>query len=70
MKQPLDDPCSPGGAEEPPLPACCGTGCTVCVLDYPEYFQSPRESETNTLAMLEAFEKAEASIASQDGDSR
>ncbi|MFN0085444.1 MAG: hypothetical protein ACKVX9_08655 [Blastocatellia bacterium] len=70
MKQQFNDPGSPGEENETALPSCCGTGCTVCVLDYPEYFQSPRESETNTLALLEAFEKAEASIASQDGDSR
>lgn len=40
------------------LPQCCGTGCTVCVLDYPELFsQSPVDSET--LAMLEAIEQAQ-----------
>ncbi|MGH9769298.1 MAG: hypothetical protein ACREAB_17880, partial [Blastocatellia bacterium] len=35
------------------LPDCCGTGCAVCVLDYPEYF-SKQKSESETLAMLEA----------------
>ncbi|MEP7343178.1 MAG: hypothetical protein ABI977_35965 [Acidobacteriota bacterium] len=40
------------------LPQCCGTGCAVCVLDYPELFsQSPADSET--LAMLEAIEQAQ-----------
>jgi len=55
------------------LPACCGTGCAVCVLDYPEYFSKQR-SESETLAMLEAVEKAQwqarQMIANQDGDSR
>ena len=55
------------------LPACCGTGCAVCVLDYPEYF-SKQSSESETLAMLEAVEKAlwqaRQMIANQDGDSR
>lgn len=49
------------------LPQCCGTGCVVCVLDYPEYFLSQR-SESETLAMLEAVEKAQQMIANQDGD--
>lgn len=55
------------------LPICCGTGCAVCVLDYPEYF-SEQKSESETLAMLEAFEQAERQvermIASQGGDSQ
>ena len=51
------------------LPVCCGTGCVVCVLDYPEYFSKQR-SESETLAMLEAFEQAERLIANQEGDSQ
>jgi hypothetical protein len=55
------------------LPACCGTGCAVCVLDYPESFSKQR-SESETLAMLEAIEQAQWQarqiIADQDGDSR
>jgi hypothetical protein len=55
------------------LPACCGTGCAVCVLDYPEYFSKQR-SESETLAMLEAVEQAQRRasqmIANQDGDSQ
>jgi len=51
------------------LPQCCGTGCTVCVLDYPEYFSTQRP-ESETLAMLEAIEKAQQMIANQDGDSQ
>lgn len=50
------------------LPQCCGTGCVVCVLDYPEHFSTQR-SESETLAMLEAVEKAQQMIANQDGDS-
>jgi hypothetical protein len=45
-----------------PLPACCGTGCTVCVLDYPEYF-SKQQSESEMLAMLEAIEQAQRLMA-------
>lgn len=55
--------------QDSPLPPCCGTGCTVCVLDDPEYFQRSRSSELNLMAMLDAFEQAEASITRQDGDS-
>ncbi|MGE0126966.1 MAG: hypothetical protein AB7U82_02585 [Blastocatellales bacterium] len=55
------------------LPVCCGTGCAVCVLDYPEYF-SEQKFESETLAMLEAIEQAERQaerlIADQTGDSR
>lgn len=54
------------------LPVCCGTGCAVCVLDYPEYF-SEQKSESETLAMIEAIEQAERQaeriIAGQGGDS-
>lgn len=58
------------------LPACCGTGCAVCVLDYPEYFSkvSNQKSESETLAMLEAIEEAQSQarqmIAEQEGDSQ
>jgi hypothetical protein len=55
------------------LPACCGAGCAVCVLDYPEGF-SRQNSESETLAMLEAIEEgqwqAQRIIANQDSDSR
>lgn len=54
------------------LPICCGAGCAVCVLDYPEYF-SEQKSESKTLAMIEAIEQAqrqvERMIASQGGNS-
>ncbi|MDX2044378.1 MAG: hypothetical protein SF097_24425 [Acidobacteriota bacterium] len=42
------------------LPQCCGTGCTVCVLDYPELFSSGQASDT--LALLEAVEQAQAQV--------
>ncbi len=55
------------------MPPCCGTGCAVCVLDYPEYF-SEQKSESETLAMIEAIEQAERQveriIASQGGNSQ
>ena len=68
LQQP--DPLPERGAD---LPACCGTGCAVCVLDYPEYFPK-QSSESEALAMLEAIEEAQRQarqmIANQDGDSR
>lgn len=49
---------------EAEMPMCCGTGCTVCVLDYPELF-SPNQTDSgqtdcNMLALLEAVEQAQA----------
>lgn len=48
------------------LPQCCGTGCTVCVLDYPELFSGNQtdgplggQADSETLAMLEAIEQAQ-----------
>jgi len=42
MDQPLDhESLDRQGAKQPEqgaLPPCCGSGCTVCVLDYPELF--------------------------------
>ncbi len=63
--------------ESPSMPECCGTGCTVCVLDYPEYF-SEQKSESEMLAMLEAIEEAQwraqrqaqQMVANQDGDAQ
>lgn len=45
------------------MPQCCGTGCTVCVLDYPELFSTPPASET--LALLEAVEQAQIQAGNQ-----
>ena len=51
-------------AELPPeMPQCCGTGCTVCVLDYPELFSDApacNQIDAEALALLEAIEQAEA----------
>lgn len=49
---------------EAETPVCCGTGCTVCVLDYPELF-SPNQTDSgqtdcNMLALLEVVEQAQA----------
>jgi hypothetical protein len=49
------------------LPPCCGTGCAVCVLDYPELFsnlpagnqQADDQVDAEMLAMLEAIEQAQ-----------
>jgi hypothetical protein len=43
------------------LPPCCHSGCTVCVLDYPELFTDPA-SGPDTLALLEAIERARQTI--------
>lgn len=45
------------------LPPCCGTGCAVCVLDYPELFSTGdagTQADPEMLAMLEAIEQAQA----------
>lgn len=43
------------------LPMCCGTGCTVCVLDYPELFAST-QGDAETLALLAAIEQAQQQV--------
>lgn len=43
-------------AQSTVLPECCNSGCTVCVLDYPELFM---QADSETLALLEAVEQAE-----------
>jgi len=52
--------------QEPATPVCCNSGCTVCVLDFPELFAvhpaSTPEGEvarSDLLAMVEAIEAAE-----------
>jgi hypothetical protein len=61
--------CGNASAASPaPLPECCGTGCAVCVLDYPEQFLNPQSTDSNLLAMLTAFEEAEAAIATPDSE--
>ncbi|MEP7271720.1 MAG: hypothetical protein ABI882_09455 [Acidobacteriota bacterium] len=48
------------------MPECCDSGCTVCVLDYPELFLKAGEdlvmSAPETSALLEALAKAESLI--------
>lgn len=43
------------------LPPCCNSGCTTCVLDYPELYLGGMDE--NTAAMLEAMENAEQQMA-------
>ena len=51
----------------PVLPPCCNSGCTVCVLDYPELFLN-QEPESETRALLEAIEQAQQSLADFDSE--
>ncbi len=46
------------------LPPCCNSGCTTCVLDYPELYLGMMDDNTaaHTMAMLEAIEKAEQKL--------
>ena len=39
------------------LPPCCNSGCTTCVLDYPELYLETVDE--NLAAMLAAVEQAE-----------
>ncbi len=52
--------------QEPAVPVCCNSGCTVCVLDFPELFTATvtepaatSASRADLLAMVEAIEAAE-----------
>ena len=60
------------GRSKDPAPAaalaveCCGTGCVVCVLDYPEQFSDPQSNDSEMMAMLQAFEEAKAALIQQD----
>jgi len=56
-----------GEPERPVLPPCCNSGCTVCVLDYPDLFMSEAQ-EIDTLAMLEAIARAQQALAEAEGD--
>ena len=57
----------------PDLPLCCGTGCAVCVLDYPELFSSSQsgdgQADRQMLAMLDAIEQAQLQAGQIIGDS-
>lgn len=43
------------------LPPCCNSGCTTCVLDYPELYLGSMDAQTH--AMLEAIEKVDQQAA-------
>lgn len=48
------------------LPPCCNSGCTTCVLDYPELYVPEHYLavvDENMLALLEAVDKAEQQAA-------
>lgn len=47
------------------LPPCCNSGCTTCVLDYPELYLGTMDDSTaaHLTVMLEAIEKAEQQMA-------
>ncbi len=47
------------------LPPCCNSGCTTCVLDYPELYLGMMDDSTaaHLTVMLEAIEKAEQQMA-------
>jgi hypothetical protein len=51
------------------LPLCCHSGCTICVLDYPELFING-EPDAEMIAMLEAIEQAEQSLAAPEDELR
>jgi hypothetical protein len=50
------------------LPPCCNSGCTTCVLDYPELYLTTMEQNlgAHTIAMLEAMEKAQQLTETED----
>ncbi len=47
--------------EAEPAPECCGTGCTVCVLDYSEVWPEigGKKSAAELEKLVEAFENAD-----------
>jgi hypothetical protein len=49
------------------LPPCCHSGCTACVLDYPELFINQEQLEM--LALLEAIEQAQEAILNPQDES-
>ena len=53
--------------QQPVLPPCCNSGCTICVLDYPELFVN-QEPESETKALLEAIEHAQQSLIGFNGE--
>lgn len=67
---------SPDAGRLDPLPACCDSGCIICVLDYPELFRSVADPSVpdgsvrdSTLdEMFEAILRAESMLESIDAD--
>ncbi|HQR31470.1 MAG TPA: hypothetical protein PLK30_01950 [Blastocatellia bacterium] len=61
---------------EAEMPLCCGTGCAVCVLDYPDLFSINQtdsgQTDCNMLELLEAVELAQAQAGKMiaNGDSQ
>jgi hypothetical protein len=50
------------------IPECCGTGCAVCVLDYPDLIPNQHLQDSEMMAMLQAFEEAEAMVTDLDNE--
>lgn len=46
------------------LPPCCNSGCTTCVLDYPELYLDT--ADENMAALLAAVENAEQQAAEKE----
>jgi len=67
---------SPDAGRTDTLPACCDSGCIICVLDYPELFRSATDPSVpdgpvrdSTLdEMFEAILRAESLLESIDAD--
>jgi hypothetical protein len=63
---------SPGRGGSDPLPACCDSGCIICVLDYPELFRSAIDpsaadapvTDSSLDEMFEAILRAESLLES------
>lgn len=73
QEQFFNQSCAPASPKFEPrldvdVPQCCGTGCAVCVLDYPELVSANQteydlldssQMDSNMLALLEAVEQAQ-----------
>jgi hypothetical protein len=67
---------SPDAGGSDPLPACCDSGCIICVLDYPELFRSALDpsavgapvTDSTLDEMFEAILRAESLLESIDAD--
>ncbi|HZS10531.1 MAG TPA: hypothetical protein VFD58_37225 [Blastocatellia bacterium] len=64
LNQETEDSCpeqTASGRRPSGLPPCCHSGCTVCVLDYPELFMNA-EVSGDEMEMLKAIEEALARV--------